>query len=61
MRTCSRCSTRSCADNNNVGNRMKNLKEEVGANYQTAATPVIQEQLAKAGVRLAMFLNQIWP
>ena len=52
---------KTCADNNNVGKRMKNLKEVVGANYQTAATPVIQEQLAKAGVRLAMILNQIWP
>jgi len=26
-----------------------------------AATPVIEEQLAKAGVRLAMVLNHLWP
>jgi hypothetical protein len=26
-----------------------------------AATPVIEEQLAKAGVRLAMVLNRLWP
>ena len=52
---------KSCADNNNVGARMLALNEKLGANYQAAATPVIQEQLANAGVRLAMILNQIWP
>lgn len=51
----------SCADDNNVGARMLKLKEKVDAKYQTAATPVVEEQLAKAGVRLAMILNQIWP
>ncbi|MGH9713926.1 MAG: S1/P1 nuclease [Candidatus Acidiferrales bacterium] len=50
-----------CADDNNVGARMLKLKEKVDAKYQTAATPVIDEQLAKAGVRLAMILNQVWP
>ena len=50
-----------CADDNNVGARMLKLKEQVGATYQAAATPVIEQQLAKAGVRLAMILNQIWP
>lgn len=52
---------KTCADNNNVGKRMSKLKEVVDASYQTAATPVIQEQLTKAGVRLAMILNQVWP
>jgi hypothetical protein len=52
---------KTCADNNNVGARMLALNEKLGPNYQAAATPVIQGQLAKAGVRLAMILNQIWP
>jgi len=26
-----------------------------------AVAPTIKEQLAKAGLRLAMILNQIWP
>jgi hypothetical protein len=26
-----------------------------------AAAPIIEEQLAKAGVRLAMALNRLWP
>jgi hypothetical protein len=51
----------SCADYNNVGKRMLKLKEAVDANYQVAATPTIQEQLTKAGIRLSMILNQIWP
>jgi hypothetical protein len=50
-----------CADDNNVGARMLKLKEKVDAKYQTAATPTVEEQLARAGVRLAMILNQIWP
>jgi len=40
---------------------MLKLKEKVNAKYQTAATPTIEVQLAKAGVRLSMILNQIWP
>jgi S1/P1 Nuclease len=50
-----------CADDNNVGARMLKLNEKIDATYQAAAAPVIEEQLAKAGVRLAMILNQIWP
>jgi len=30
-------------------------------NYEKAAAPVIEEQLAKAGYRLAAILNIIWP
>jgi hypothetical protein len=36
------------------------LHEELGQTYQDAAAPVVREQLAKAGVRLAMILNGIW-
>jgi len=35
--------------------------EAVGPTYAQAATPVIEEQLAKAGTRLAMLLNGVWP
>ncbi|HXZ11678.1 MAG TPA: S1/P1 nuclease [Candidatus Sulfotelmatobacter sp.] len=51
----------SCADDNNIGARMLKLKEKIDANYEAAAAPVIEEQLAKAGIRLAMILNEVWP
>jgi hypothetical protein len=51
----------SCADNNHIGDRMLALNEQIGQPYQDAAAPVIEEQLAKAGVRLSMILNKIWP
>ncbi|MGB6197910.1 MAG: S1/P1 nuclease, partial [Candidatus Acidiferrales bacterium] len=51
----------SCADNNHIDLRMLNLNEQLGADYQNATAPVIEEQLAKAGIRLSMILNQIWP
>jgi hypothetical protein len=50
-----------CFDDNNVGNRMKALNEEIGTQYLASVTAVIKEQLAKAGTRLAMVLNQLWP
>jgi len=37
------------------------LNEKVGPSYQSKVSATIQEQLAKAGFRLAMILNQIWP
>jgi hypothetical protein len=37
------------------------LHEHLGRRYQDAVTPIIEEQLAKAGVRLAMVLNRLWP
>jgi len=51
----------SCADNNHIDQRMLQLNEQLGDDYENAAAPVIQEQLAKAGIRLSMILNQIWP
>jgi hypothetical protein len=47
----------SCTDANNIGERMMQLHLYVGQSYQEAAAPVIQKQLALAGVRLAMILN----
>jgi len=40
---------------------MLKKKEKVAASYQAHVAPTIQEQLAKAGFRLSMILNQIWP
>jgi hypothetical protein len=48
----------SCADDNNVGERMFNLHFAVGAIYQDAAAPVVEKRIAQAGVRLAMILNE---
>ncbi len=50
-----------CSDNNHVSKRMKRLNERLGSQYLRAAKPVLKEQLVKAGTRLAMLLNQIWP
>lgn len=47
----------SCADANNIAERMMQLGLDAGRDYQDAAAPVIQEQIAWAGVRLAMILN----
>jgi hypothetical protein len=38
-----------------------NLNENLAADYQNAAAPVVQDQLAKAGGRPAALLNSIWP
>lgn len=47
-----------CADGNNIGQRMFDLHESINQPYITATTPVIERQLAKAGARLADVLNQ---
>jgi hypothetical protein len=52
---------RSCADVGDVAQRMLLLHERIESPYQDAAAPVVAEQLTKAGIRLAMILNQIWP
>jgi hypothetical protein len=51
----------SCADDNHVSTRMLKLNERLEQPYQDAAAPVVQQQLAKAGARLALVLNQLWP
>jgi hypothetical protein len=43
-----------------VSQKMRALHERLGQRYQDVAAPVIEEQLAKAGVRLAMVLNRLW-
>ena len=37
------------------------LHIQIGTGYETKATPIIEEQIAKAGYRLAEVLNEIWP
>lgn len=54
-------SINSCADDNHVALRMLRLNENLGDAYESAAAPVVQEQLAKAGARLAALLNSLWP
>jgi hypothetical protein len=50
-----------CADADQISMRMLKLKEKVGPFYQSVVDSTIEEQLAKAGFRLAMILNQVWP
>ncbi len=50
-----------CADDNHVAARLLRLHEQMDAAYESAAYPVIAEQLAKGGARLALILNHIWP
>lgn len=47
----------SCADDHHVAERMLAYHEVLGAQYESAAAPVVQMQLAKAGARLAHVLN----
>jgi hypothetical protein len=50
-----------CGDDDHISTRMLELNEKLGTEYQDAAAPVVREQLAKAGIRLAALLNSIWP
>jgi S1/P1 Nuclease len=50
-----------CADANHISTRMLALNEKVGPSYQSKVNATIQEQIARAGFRLSMILNQIWP
>jgi hypothetical protein len=52
---------KSCADDNHVSTRLLKLHEQVSQAYVDAVGPTINQQIAKAGVRLAIVLNQIWP
>jgi hypothetical protein len=50
-----------CRDDRHVSRRMLRLHERVSQQYVDAVEPTIDEQITKAGVRLAIILNQIWP
>jgi hypothetical protein len=50
-----------CADDDHISTRMLKLHEQIGTDYEDAAETVVQEQLAKAGSRLAAMLNAVWP
>jgi hypothetical protein len=52
---------KSCADDNHIATRMLKLDERLEQPYQDSAAPVVQQQIAKAGARLALLLNQLWP
>ena len=49
----------SCKDNNQVSERRNALHETVQSEYEDAAEPIIAEQLARAGFRLASVLNTV--
>ncbi len=51
----------SCADADHISTRMLKLDERLADPYEQTTAPVVQEQLAKAGLRLAALLNSIWP
>ena len=51
---------KSCADDDHVSTRLLRLNEQISQHYVDAVAPTINEQIAKAGVRLAMVLNQLW-
>ena len=48
----------SCTDDNNIGDRLLRQHITAGAAYQEKAAQVVEERIAKAGVRLAMILNE---
>jgi S1/P1 Nuclease len=50
-----------CADDAHISTRMLSLHEDLGANYQTVSEKIVQQQLTKAGIRLAAVLNALWP
>lgn len=48
----------SCADDNNIGERLLAQHITAGEAYQEQAGPVVERRIAQAGVRLAMILNE---
>lgn len=50
-----------CSDDDHISTRMLKLHEQIGDQYEYAAEPIVQQQLAKAGARLAAVLNSVWP
>jgi hypothetical protein len=50
---------KSCRDADHVSARMLKLGERLEQPYLDTAAPVVQRQIAKAGARLALVLNQL--
>jgi len=52
-----------CVDKHDPGSYAKLLQidEDLEQPYQSAAAPVVEVQLARAGARLAALLNSVWP
>ena len=48
----------SCADDNNIGQRMLLKHFVIGTVYRDRAGSVVEKRLAQAGIRLAMILNE---
>ncbi len=48
-----------CAEADQIGERMLALHISVGESYQSKALPITQERLAQAGFRLALLLNEL--
>ena len=51
---------RLCSDDNHISQRLLALHETIGAPYVAATQEAMEQQIAKAGVRLAAILNQVW-
>ena len=50
-----------CSDDNHISTRMLSLNEVLDDSYENPSAALIQNQLAKAGSRLASVLNNLWP
>jgi hypothetical protein len=48
-------------DEGQIAEHWRAFDVRLGQPYADAAVPVIEQQLAKAGARLAMMLNDVWP
>jgi hypothetical protein len=51
-------SVNTCADNNNIGQRMLNKHLVIGSAYRDQAGSVVEQRLAQAAIRLSMILNE---
>ena len=49
----------SCSANNHVGERMLTKNIVLDSNYQAKAAKVVEKRLAKAGIRVALILNEV--
>jgi len=49
----------SCSDNNHLAKRLGDLQIVLGERYDNVSHPIVEEQLTKAGIRLAALLNAV--